>query len=201
VVYGLPVWAAIIAIAAGNVVGGVVMALHAAQGPQMGVPQMLQTRAQFGSQGSLLVVALVIVMYVGFFASNIVLGGQTLNSLFHWPVTPSIAAVGVISLAISIIGYKAIHTVAVFVSVIGIIAMTVFAVAFFAFTGLPYGTMSAGAFNWPGFMGMLCVGHYGRSPTFPTSRTTPATCPRTPASAARSGAPTPAACSARPCRW
>src|SRR3954469_22104679 len=36
VVYGLPVWAAVLALVIGNVVGGVVMALHAAQGPQMG---------------------------------------------------------------------------------------------------------------------------------------------------------------------
>ncbi len=83
-IYGLPIWAAVLALTVGNVVGGVVMALHAAQGPQMGVPQMLQTRAQFGSYGSLLVVVLVIFMYVGFFASNMVLGGQALlESLPH----------------------------------------------------------------------------------------------------------------------
>src|ERR1700760_316393 len=66
-VYGLPIWPAILAVVIGNVVGGVVMALHAAQGPQMGVPQMLQTRAQFGSYGSLLVVILVGFLYLGFF--------------------------------------------------------------------------------------------------------------------------------------
>ncbi|WP_429651537.1 cytosine permease, partial [Staphylococcus aureus] len=35
-VYGLPIWAAIVALVVGNLIGGVVMALHAAQGPQMG---------------------------------------------------------------------------------------------------------------------------------------------------------------------
>ena len=44
----------------GNTVGGVFMALHSAQGPQLGVPQMVQTRGQFGSYGSLLVIVLVI---------------------------------------------------------------------------------------------------------------------------------------------
>ncbi|MFT4044687.1 MAG: cytosine permease, partial [Gordonia sp. (in: high G+C Gram-positive bacteria)] len=67
-VFGLPFWAGALGVVLGNLVGGVVMALHAAQGPQMGVPQMLQTRAQFGSIGSLLVVILVVFMYLGFFA-------------------------------------------------------------------------------------------------------------------------------------
>ena len=57
------------------------MALHAAQGPTLGVPQMIQTRGQFGSLGSLLVVGIVIVMYVGFLASNLVLSGEALASL------------------------------------------------------------------------------------------------------------------------
>lgn len=33
-VYGLPVWSALVALAIGNLVGAVVTALHAAQGPQ-----------------------------------------------------------------------------------------------------------------------------------------------------------------------
>lgn len=42
------VWG-IVAILVGHLVGGVLMALHSAQGPQMGIPQMIQSRAQFGS--------------------------------------------------------------------------------------------------------------------------------------------------------
>ena len=55
-VFGLPFVWAVVALALGNLVGGVFMALHAAQGPTLGVPQMVQTRGQFGSYGSLLVV-------------------------------------------------------------------------------------------------------------------------------------------------
>ena len=71
----------IVAILVGHLVGGALMALHSAQGPQMGIPQMIQSRAQFGSFGSLLVVAIAGVMYVGFFASNIVLAGQSLHGI------------------------------------------------------------------------------------------------------------------------
>jgi nucleobase:cation symporter-1, NCS1 family len=55
---------AVVALVIGNLVGAVFMALHAAQGPTLGVPQMVQTRGQFGSLGSLLVVGIVIVMYL-----------------------------------------------------------------------------------------------------------------------------------------
>jgi NCS1 family nucleobase:cation symporter-1 len=80
-VFGLPFLSAVVALAVGNLVGGIFMALHAAQGPTLGVPQMIQTRGQFGSIGSLLVVGIVIVMYVGFLASNLVLSGQAMASI------------------------------------------------------------------------------------------------------------------------
>jgi NCS1 family nucleobase:cation symporter-1 len=75
-VFALPFGWATAALALGNLVGAVFMALHSAQGPTLGVPQMIQTRGQFGSLGSLLVIGIVIVMYVGFLSSNLVLGGQ-----------------------------------------------------------------------------------------------------------------------------
>ena len=95
-VFGQPLWCGALAVVLGNVVGAVVMALHAAQGPQMGVPQMLQTRAQFGSYGSLLVVVLVIFMYLGFFASNAVLGGQAFAKVTRVPTNWSILIIGII---------------------------------------------------------------------------------------------------------
>ena len=56
VTFGLPFWPALLAIALGNLVGGLFMALHSAQGPRLGVPQMIQSRAQYGTYGALLVV-------------------------------------------------------------------------------------------------------------------------------------------------
>ena len=62
--------AGVAGILVGNLVGAVFMALHAAQGPQLGVPQMVQSKGQFGSIGASFIVALVILMYVGYFAST-----------------------------------------------------------------------------------------------------------------------------------
>lgn len=75
------------ALAIGNFIGAVFMALHAAQGPRLGVPQMVQTRGQFGSIGAILVIAIVVVMYVGFLASNLCSAASRLTRLY--PVSRS----------------------------------------------------------------------------------------------------------------
>ncbi|MFF9511347.1 cytosine permease [Streptomyces sp. NPDC014724] len=49
-------------------------ALHSAQGPQLGVPQMIQSRGQFGYVGALAVVLVVIVMYQGLAAMRLAAG-------------------------------------------------------------------------------------------------------------------------------
>src|SRR3984893_5363426 len=90
VVLGLPLLWAIVAIILGNALGGIFMALHSAQGPRMGIPQMIQSRAQFGFYGAILPLILVIILYIGFFASSGVLGGQALSAWTGLPVTLSI---------------------------------------------------------------------------------------------------------------
>src|SRR5277367_4748153 len=96
--FALPFASAVLALVVGNTVGAIFMALHAAQGPTLGVPQMVQTRGQFGSLGSLLVVGIVIVMYVGFLASNLVLGGEAIADVTPGlSDIPGIVIVGVLS--------------------------------------------------------------------------------------------------------
>jgi NCS1 nucleoside transporter family len=156
-VFGQPLWSGALAVIIGNVVGAVVMALHAAQGPQMGVPQMLQTRAQFGSYGSLLVVVLVIFMYLGFFASNAVLGGQAFAKVTGVPTNWSIMIIGIISVIATIIGYRLIHRVTAFLSVVAGIALVVAFVWMVFVNGVPAGTWHSDGFAWAGFMSTLSV--------------------------------------------
>lgn len=112
-VYRLPFKWAVVSIVVGTFLGSIFMALHSAQGARLGVPQMIQTRGQFGSLGSLLVVGLVIIMYLGFFASNLVVGGQALHLMV--PVIPhnlGIFAIGALSVAAAILGHDLIHAYA-----------------------------------------------------------------------------------------
>ena len=156
-VFGQPLWAGALAIILGNVIGGVVMALHAAQGPQMGVPQMLQTRAQFGSYGSLLVVVLVVFMYLGFFASNAVLGGQALAKVTGLPVNWAIVIIGVISVIATVVGYSLIHKVTALLSVVAGITLLVAFIWIIAVNGVPADTWHTSGFSWVGFMATLSV--------------------------------------------
>ena len=58
VVFKLPFGYSVVAILLGNLVGALFMALHSAQGPRLGVPQMIQSRGQFGMIGAVLVIAI-----------------------------------------------------------------------------------------------------------------------------------------------
>lgn len=101
---------ALLAALIGNVVGGVFMALHAAQGPHLGIPQMIQSRAQFGMIGAAPMTALIVLMFLGFAASNLVLGAQGLAMMLPFlGGTPGMIAIAVISAVPAVLGYRAIH--------------------------------------------------------------------------------------------
>jgi nucleobase:cation symporter-1, NCS1 family len=53
----------VLAIVVGVLTGTLFMAFHSAQGPQLGLPQMIQSRPQFGYIGALLVWLFAYVQY------------------------------------------------------------------------------------------------------------------------------------------
>ncbi|MEV0324763.1 purine-cytosine permease family protein [Streptomyces sp. NPDC050658] len=118
VVFGGDVVWSIVGLLLGNVLGGAVMALHSAQGPKLGLPQMIQSRAQFGVKGAVVPLLLVIVMYVGFFASGSVLAGQATAELTHTNDTTGIIIFAVVTAVTAAVGYRVIHTLGRIASVI-----------------------------------------------------------------------------------
>ncbi len=157
-VFGLPLIWAIAGLTVGNLVGAIFMALHAAQGPVLGVPQMVQTRGQFGSIGALLVVGIVIVMYVGFLSSNIVLGGQALASLTPgWSDTPSIVVVGLVGVVATIYGHDLIHLYARVMSYVSGVVLLLAAVWIVRVHGLPADLLARNALTATGLMGTVSV--------------------------------------------
>ncbi|MFF2926831.1 purine-cytosine permease family protein [Streptomyces celluloflavus] len=123
VVFGANAFWSLIGLLLGNLLGGAVMALHAAQGPRLGLPQMITSRAQFGVRGAVVPLALVIVMYLGFFASGTVLAGQAVGRLTHLGETPGIVLFAVVTAVAAAVGYRLVH-------VLGRIAGLVCALAF-----------------------------------------------------------------------
>src|ERR1700712_1603425 len=76
------IWS-LIAIVVGVLLGTFFMAAHSAQGPQLGLPQMIQSRPQFGYLGALLGWAFAYLQYAGFNVFNSVLAGESINRTVH----------------------------------------------------------------------------------------------------------------------
>lgn len=99
--FGLSVFWGIVAVLIGNLLGAIFMASHSVQGPKLGIPQMIQSRAQFGVVGAIVPLLIVILMYLGFFASSTVLGAQAVSSAFSIPLNWGIVIVSFIALIIT----------------------------------------------------------------------------------------------------
>jgi NCS1 family nucleobase:cation symporter-1 len=106
---GLDLKWAIGTILIGNLIGGLFMAYHSAQGPRLGVPQMIQSRAQFGFFGALLPLLIVVLLYLGFFITSAVLGGQAIAGLLHIPYTGGVLISDAVILLVTWIGYDLFH--------------------------------------------------------------------------------------------
>jgi nucleobase:cation symporter-1, NCS1 family len=157
-VFGLSFAWAIFGLTVGNMAGGVFMALHAAQGPTLGVPQMVQTRGQFGSIGSLLIVGIVIVMYVGFVASNLVLSGEALASLAPGSsATPGILFVSALGVMAAIYGYALIHAYTRWMSLVSGLVLALAFAWVVGIHGLPADFLMRNGFSWPGFLDTVSV--------------------------------------------
>ena len=125
VVFGADALWAIIGLLIGNLLGGVIMALHSAQGPRLGLPQMISSRAQFGVFGAAVPLVLVIIMYLGFAATGTVLAGQAVDKIVHIdaPVV-GIVIFGVLTAVVATLGYRYIHILGRIATVVGIVGFT-----------------------------------------------------------------------------
>ena len=110
VAFGLSLPWAIFSIIVGNALGGLYMALHSVQGPRLGLPQMMQSRAQFGMYGTALPNIIVVLMYIGYFTSSAILGGQAVASLFHVTTAEGIIIINAFVLLIAWFGYDLFHS-------------------------------------------------------------------------------------------
>ncbi|MFD9036580.1 purine-cytosine permease family protein [Streptomyces sp. NPDC059567] len=124
VVFGADALWAIPALLIGNVLGGIVMALHSAQGPRLGVPQMISSRAQFGVYGAILPLLLVILMYLGFAATGSVLAGQAVSEMLHIDnADVGILIFGALTAVVAVTGYRLIHIAGRIATVVGVLGL------------------------------------------------------------------------------
>ncbi|MEU9111639.1 cytosine permease [Streptomyces sp. NPDC048483] len=108
---GLSLLASVAAVVLGACFGTFFMAFHANQGPRMGLPQMIQSRAQFGIRGAIVPFAAVVFVYVGFNVFNVVLAAQGLRTVFPGGTTLWYGLIIGVALVLAIVGHDLLHLV------------------------------------------------------------------------------------------
>src|SRR5476649_16609 len=106
---GLSALWTLIAGALGIMFGTIFMAFHGSQGPEMGLPQMIQSRAQFGYRGVILVLLATLFVFAGFNIVNLVLMMQGLKALFNWDPVKVALAVTLPASILAILGHDWMH--------------------------------------------------------------------------------------------
>ena len=153
---GASLFWSVLAIVVGVLVGTLFMAFHSAQGPQLGLPQMIQSRPQFGYVGALLVWLFAYVQYAGFNVFNTVLGSDAMNLSVHGPVKMWVVILTVLALVIALVGYDLIHRAERLLTYLMIVIFGIFTITLFV-VHYPAGTFDIGTFKAGPFFGQFGV--------------------------------------------
>jgi purine-cytosine permease-like protein len=138
----------------GILLGTTFQAFHASQGAELGLPQMIQSRAQFGSRGVIVPLLGVLISLLGYNVVATVLLAAGLHQL--WGLNESAAAVGVSLLAalLAIWGHDWLHRVFRWLFWVSLPLFTL--LSFAILTGQAGGHAATPAgFGWPAFLTQL----------------------------------------------
>ncbi|WP_053227200.1 purine-cytosine permease family protein [Solirubrobacter soli] len=108
---GLSLEWSILAGVLGILTGTVFMAFHAAQGPTLGLPQMIQSRAQFGYRGVIVPLFATAFTYLAFNVADQVLLGEGLNGAFGWDANLVAIVCTVGAALLAIYGHDWVHKI------------------------------------------------------------------------------------------
>lgn len=141
---GLELGWSILASTLGVCFGTFFMAFHANQGPKMGLPQMIQSRTQFGTRGAVIPLLATLFVYIGFFVFSTITAAQLFDSVVpvsKWVLYPILVA---IPIALAIFGYRILHFVQRWLAYIIIAVFTVVTIAAIWVLPMPTGPSELG---------------------------------------------------------
>jgi NCS1 family nucleobase:cation symporter-1 len=95
----------------GIVIGTIFQAFHASQGAELGLPQMIQSRAQFGYRGVVVPLLAVLVSLVGYNVVATVILSDGLQTLWSLNRTASAIAISLVAAVLAVWGYDYLHRV------------------------------------------------------------------------------------------
>ena len=132
----------------GVLFGTIFMALHASQGPRLGLPQMVQSRAQFGYRGVLVPLFGTLVTFAGYNVVQTKLVADGLATLLSWQRLPVGIVLGVVSFALATWGYVWLHRVFRLLFLFGIAVVGTLTVAALAGVNMAPAHAPATALGW-----------------------------------------------------
>jgi NCS1 family nucleobase:cation symporter-1 len=141
--------------ALGILIGTVFMAFHASQGPQLGLPQMIQSRAQFGYRGVIIPLAATLFTYLGFNVADQVLVGIGLNATFGWNTQVVAVVIAIVGAGLAILGHDWLHRSFRMILVLLLPLTTVLTIGVLLGHGGGSAPATAGGFTWVAFMAQL----------------------------------------------
>ena len=133
------------------------MAAHSSQGPQLGLPQMIQSRPQFGYVGALLVWLFAYLQYAGFNVFNTVLAGEAVAGPFTSETTLWFWSSRLSQPCVALFGYDLIHGFERYLTYLTIIMLALLTVAALTHLDLPGGAFDLADFHLVPFLGQLGV--------------------------------------------
>jgi len=141
---------------AGILFGAMFMAAHSAQGPTLGLPQMIQSRAQFGYSGVVVPLVATTLTFVGFNVVTVVIIKQGLLDIFGWNAATVAVVVSLAAASLAIYGHDWIHKIVLTVFWISLPLWILVTLAIMLDAAGGHGP-STGGFNAVGFFSMFTV--------------------------------------------
>ncbi len=100
----------IIAVLIGSLLGTLFMAWHSSQGPHLGLPQLVQSRAQFGHMGAALTVWIfALINYVAYNTADALLAGDAAHVLWGLDTQTGYLLSALLASVLAFFGYRWIH--------------------------------------------------------------------------------------------
>lgn len=140
----------------GMVFGSFFMGFHASQGPQLGLPQMIQSRAQFGYLGVVVPTAAVIITFITFNVLQLKVLEDGTKGLYGFNGPAVILIASLVAVALAIFGHDWLHRVFQVLFWISVPVFIVLTVGILA-GGVHATKPSSGGFVASGFMAMFAV--------------------------------------------
>jgi NCS1 nucleoside transporter family len=154
---GLSLFWALVAIILGEIFGTFFMAFHAVQGPRMGIPQLLQSRPQFGYYGALIPQAIGLFLYIGFNVFNTIIAGLALSTVTGLNLQLCVLLMAGAALVLTIGGYDWIHWIQKWGTYLFLVAFGIFTVGVLFTADLPAAQQGIGEFQLTPFLVVLVV--------------------------------------------